>query len=798
MSDRSGIETRTKSTLSKLLFGAALLAIAQASSASAQSVTIEIDAKPLDQALQEFSRATDRELLFSPTIARGKSSNRVDCTCTAETALSRMLRGTGLRYKLTSRNAFLIEQSQGGSNSQGNSASQGAAQASGSAPTEPSNTPIIVTANRREQILLEVDGSVSAYDQEFIETRNIDNIEDLILLSPSITSTDTDSFGRQNRIIIRGVARSGNSTATTGVYIDDIPLTFDAGGTEPIIRTFDLQRVEILRGPQGTLYGAGAMGGAIRYITNAPDPTEFDGQVRLDLSTTKNGDESYAIDGAINVPIVTDKVALRVSGSYEDTGGFVDLPNLADGPLPDANSGALESIRGVLRFTPSDELTIDLQAWYQKTKNEGLTSISLTPGGSDLVDTSQTGEVTTSDADFQQYSATIKYDFGWAEFISTSSFVETSANADINSLPNGLFATQTDYFVQELRLVSADSGPLTWSAGFFFQDGDSETTFANPFVAQDTMLERSQWALFGEVGYEILDGLDALAGLRYFENDGTQAIVTDSLFTGMSSLDGSFDEGGNTLLKFGLSYSGIDNINIYATATEGFRVSGVNVISPTAVGLGFPQTFESDSLWAYELGVKFNAAGGRLNGGVAVFYNDWENIQLGFADFPSGTIYVDNGGAAHIKGIEAEISFDLTDELTIGANGSLLEAEIDETVPGTSIVEGNRIGNVPEESAAFFITYTQPFSGDWDFVFTSNASYRGDTVLSDGRPLSESRWNLNARAAVRSENFEAALYVRNLANDDTPLTFLEGFGPFPASLTPQRPRTIGVELIGRF
>ncbi|MEM8919337.1 MAG: TonB-dependent receptor [Pseudomonadota bacterium] len=664
---------------------------------------------------------------------------------------------------------------------------------------------IIVTAGRREQNIINVETTVVAFDQEFIENSNIDSIQDLVALTPGFEARREDLIGENNRFSIRGVSSVTNAaTATAGVYLDDVPLTLGAVFNVPNIRTFDLQRVEILKGPQGTLFGAGAMGGVVRYISNKPDTREFGGQVRLEASTTERGGENYSVDAVLNVPIVEDKLAVRVVGSYADDDGFIDLVNFPTGPLENVNTRETESIRGIVRWTPLENLTIDLQALYERTTNSGFNAVQnnfvfVPPGPpafvmpTSLFDDETTMALAGSESEFQQYSATVSLDVDWAEIVSTTSIYDTVFDGEFPLPDLILFDRDGSGFSQEVRIATKLDGAFNFVGGVFYQDASLDDDFGLPgigLVAPSTE-DREQLSFFGELYVEVLPDLEATVGLRHFTEDSTQSTVTNlGNFQPSPPVERSADNT-RTVPKFALSYTGIDGVNFYATASRGFRVGGNNLsVFPMT-----PPTFDGDSIWAYELGAKFSLFDGRLNGALAGFYTDWTDIQTVISGFGAPTIV--NAGDASIQGIELQLNYEVIEGLNLGLSGSLLDAKIDEDIGADNpailtFSAGDRIPLVTEESLVLFANYTTPISDDWFLFMTGDLAFNGDQVTVDQSVGTASTTFANARIGAKSEKFEIAAFVRNLTNENTTSFFNDLFFSIP------RPRTIGVELISRF
>ena len=785
-------------------------------------VEFEISEQSLDSALNEFALQSDREIFYTSDLVDGKRARKVEGNYEPEDALDLLLVDTGLDYSLTDQETFLVareettlgkgrpasnpmlmaqNQAPATTTSQANQAT-GASQPTAASNSDPGAAKksadvildeIVVTASRRETTLLDTSSSLSVYSGKFIEERGLRSIDDLVGLTPSIVADQPNLYGDNNDFSIRGVKALGLGNSTVGVYLDDVPLTVGGGADEPTIRMFDMERVEILRGPQGTLWGAGAMGGAIRYISRKPDATSgFGGQLRLEAITTDDGDDGFAIDGAVNVPIVVDKAALRVSASYEDQGGYVDLPNALGGPFEDGNSSERSTVRTVLRLTPNERLTLDLQAWIEERDFEGLAVLN-TGSISTVVDDIESGILSVGDSSFHQYSLTASYSFDAFDLISLSSFIDNESDfafpQPLAAPPNptALIPSSLDSFTQEVRLVSTGTGPFSWILGAFYQDADRDggLSLAALGLNATSTEKREQLSFYGELSYEFTQHLEATVGVRYFSEDTDGTAITDFGGFVVSDVldDDKFTETSPKLL---ISYKPSKNLNLYASASQGFRVGGLNLSLNPAV----PPSFGPDSLLAYELGAKFKLLEGRVSGSAAAFYNDWSDVQV-FETLP-GVGFTVNAGEAHTQGLEAELRFAATEDLAIGISGSLMESEFDETVPEAGIVAGSRIPDVADESASIFVDYSTEIVGDTSFFLHLDVVYQGDQVNANQTPKRDSTTTWNARAGLGFERWDLAIYGRNLGDDRTIDQFNDFyFGTF-------RPRTFGIELISRF
>ena len=758
---------------------------------SAEPVDFDITAQPLNGALNEFALQSDREIFYSSGLVEGKKAKRVSGSYEPEDALDLLLADTGLDYSVTGKETFLVATEETMAGKYQPVSTQGLMTHKKSAGVTLDE--IIVTASHREATLLDTSSSVSVFTAQFIEERALRSIDDLIGLTPGIVADQPDLYGDNNTFTIRGVNAQALSNATVGIYLDDVPLTVGGGSDEPTVRMFDLERVEILRGPQGTLWGAGAMGGAIRYISNKPDAASgFGGQFRLEGLTTKDGDRGYALDGVLNIPLAADLAALRITASHADQGGYIDLPNALGGPYKDANSGERSTARAVLRFTPTERVTIDLQAWIEERDYKGLTVLS-NRAVSTLVDDIESGILATGEASFYQYSLRILYSFDAFDLLSLSSNIDNESDFAFPQ-PVGMPPNQTTFsgselesFTQEIRLLSTGNGPFSWIAGAFYQsaDRDGGLSLAALGLNSVNVEQRDQLSFYGELSYQWTQSLQATVGMRYFSEDTDGTSVVD--FGGVI-LEDILDQGRFTKSspKALLSYRPSESLNLYASASQGFRVGGLNLSLNPAVA----RSFDPDLLWSYELGAKFKSRDGQIGGSVAMFYNDWSDIQV-FQTLP-GAGFTVNGGKAHTQGLEAELRFAASEELAIGFSGSLMESEFDETVPESGIVAGTRIPDVADENASVFADYATAISDRVSFFLHLSFIYQGDQVNADQSPKRDSLTTWNARAGIGFAHWDIAVYGRNLNNDQT----IDQFNDFYFSTL--RPRTYGIELISRF
>ncbi|MEE4161550.1 MAG: TonB-dependent receptor [Woeseiaceae bacterium] len=648
---------------------------------------------------------------------------------------------------------------------------------------------IVVTAQKRTQSLIDVPLSITVISGQQLEQLQADNFQDMIALIPGF-SINTQRRG-VSRITLRGVNTGGVAT-TVGVYVNDVPFGSSSGLANGAILsgdfdTFDLQQLEVLRGPQGTLYGASALGGVMRYVTNAPSTEAFEARIKASVESVDNGDVGYALNGLINIP-VSDTFALRGTGFYRNEPGFID--SIGNNPLPSLTDPTVNVVDGTrvedginevdsygarvsALFTPSERFSVDLTAHLQ----------NIDSGSSDLVDADPTTlEPLTSDpvrsryhddfADisYRVYSATLDWDFGGVSLQSVTSYSEfeqefrtdLAANTAIAGAPLAplitlLFGdaatrplsvvtdqvTATDKLTQEFRLVSADSDRFEWLVGLYYTDEDSgidpqliraveagtETIASDiPDLARASLVSNfEEIALFANATWYLTPQFELSFGARQAENDQTASQRLEGVLVG-GSVD--FDDASSSESPFTYSfsprYSFNDNMSVFARVATGYRPGGPNVI-PTGAPPGTPGSYDSDELTSYEVGFKSTSPNGKFAFDVTAYFLDWEDVQL--LAVVNGVGINANGGTAESKGFEFATSFMPVDGLTISANGAYTDAYLTEdTSPVVGGVDGDPLSFVPEWSFGLDADYS------WNVMGGQLAYLGGNLAYVDDRP----------------------------------------------------------------
>ncbi|MFT5711181.1 MAG: iron complex outermembrane receptor protein [Halioglobus sp.] len=714
---------------------------------------------------------------------------------------------------------------------------------------------VLVTATKRGTVALaDTPIAIQVFSNEDLQRQGIKQFADY---APQISGLSFEDQGPgDKRIVIRGLQSVGAST--TGVYFDDIILTGnnrqDGGGRQADLRLADMERIEVLKGPQGTLYGASSMSGTIRLITNKPDVEAMSGGINATVSTTEEaGDENTDIDGMINIPIIKGVAALRLVAYQSDQSGFVD--NIHSGPdgafngQDDVNNIDISGGRAAFRWMPTERVTLDMMYLEQDTESDGpywyqpifgeYNQRNLTPAP-----WKESVEAFNIALEWELDHGTISASTSGLDRDIFYSFPATRVLCSIFGKPKSVCFSENDpelYATQgtlnqpqdrsidnsEIRYASNWNGPLQLVAGLFYQKeessftstvsrttlaGDALTDQQNIFVNRQVNGEIENTAAFGELSYDFSERLTGTVGVRVFEfeiNEVGQNLATTFRENDAAPVPTSSQED-DINWKFNLSYDISEDAMVYANYAEGFRAGGNNEPDFTS-GATFP-AFGSDSLESWEVGGKASFLDRRLQVDAALYFMEWSDRQervlasLDEGDF----LIIDNVGSAEIMGFELGIvalPFANLD-LSVGGNITVMEAELSEDPPqlnASSPQEGDRIPFVPEFSASAFIEHMAELSGAWSLISRADYSYVGKSYT-DFRPASP-RYEpvgdyslVNARLIFDYDNrYQVTLFGDNLLDESAIITeIIDGTLRRPNMAIPVRPRTVGVSVSYQF
>lgn len=692
---------------------------------------------------------------------------------------------------------------------------------------------VFVTAQKREQNLLDVPMSVTALSQDFLEDIGAQNLQDISRVTPGLSLTET-APGVQN-IQIRGISATGVK-ATVGYQIDNISMTSFVS-TQPDAPTFDLRSVEVLRGPQGTLYGEGSMGGTIKLITNPPKPDIWEAGLQGSSFATKDGDKSWTGDAFINIPLGGFS-ALRLVGSEKDIGGWIDQ---VDRQESGANWAKKRNYRARYALDLFESIGFDL-TWMRNDLAAG--SSNAADDNYQRFDIEETGVEDRSDL----YAFDVDWDFGWAslqfsktlfdrdilfkydgtQFFGNGPVPDTNSPLDIitniavgeavRSNP-GDIDVSTRIEGTELRL-SGLTGPVNWVVGAYKADKlerfgllndivlndivpEGDTADRQPYQEFDAVGDSDQSAIFAQVDWDILEWLTLTVGARKFEENvtletkGTTAQILDISNYDEGDFDAFTPRVALSMRDLNFLPSIFEQTSMYISAAKGFRSGGANIRNSDELETGgttqpIPGTYEPDILTSYEIGMKTVMFGGKLMAEFSVFRNEWENIQSTAQQTEGATRfnYVANVGETEGNGFEWGFLWLPIEGLTLNFSGGVIDTEF--VIDDISKYNGDPVDHVAPRTAAIGAAYNFHVYGPYRGFVRWDTSYSDRTEYTNRAPVFAYESDItrfsNFKIGVEHDRFKIYGFVRNVfdyrANVDANQPLLQA---------KSRPRTIGVE-----
>lgn len=675
-------------------------------------------------------------------------------------------------------------------------------------PSDSAGSDIIVTAQKREQRLIDVPVGISVIGGEGLEKRNVQTVNDLSYYVPGLTLR-YDGPG-SSQIFMRGVANIRGSDAVVASYMDEVPVTLTGGYRQLDLRALDLERVEALKGPQGTLYGQGAMAGTVRYVTRNPSLSGVEGFLRGDISIIDQGSANPKITGAVSLPIINDVLAVRVAGDWEQGGGWIDQPGLG---IHDGNNEDILNLRAKFLFRPSQDFEATATIMnYRLNSRFGLgyetdDRTRPVPLGPDY-------DLLPPRRDRAQlYNLALNYHMPFATVTSSTSYVQLDRNYAITyiagpgtttaGLGNEGFDGNHDrahQLTQELRLTAPNGSKLQYTVGAFYRDAQGNLddngisyflggTYPFTYRKYDTSKSIS---LFADAGYELLTSFTIGAGVRYFHDRQTS---TDLVGNVQRATFHSVDP------RVYFTYALKPNWNIYGNIAKGFRSGGFN-------SAGLP-AYKPETLWNFELGTKGETADGRIRFDIDGFYSLYNDaLRTGqFFNFPAGYVsYTRNIGKLNIWGVEAEIAWRAAKGLTLSVNGAYINGEVTEVDIDTGAGEsanfrkGDGLDYTPKLSFTTALDYEVPLTDiakgflHLDYVHRAKTCATDDSIFIPRTQCSDAIDMGNARAGVTVSDLTVEAYVTNIGNVNRAVDPYRAW--FQSSHT--KPRTIGVAVTRKF
>ncbi|MDB6087904.1 MAG: TonB-dependent receptor [Gammaproteobacteria bacterium] len=598
----------------------------------------------------------------------------------------------------------------------------------GAAPEQSGLDEVVVTAQKRAQRAQDVPISLSVMSGSDLDSASITSVADALGQVPGVAINVTGQGGG-TRLAVRGVTASGalfSGPSPIAYYLDSVPFGLVRSAVEPDANTYDLNRIEVLRGPQGTLYGASALNGVVRVITNDPDLNQFDFKGRAGLSTTESGGGNWREDMALNLPIVDGKLAARLVVGQEHDSGWINTPIKNN-----VNGDDLKNVRLKITAQPIDDLTIKLSGAHQEA------SYGAPPEATD--DFSASTQKQSIATHYNAYDAKVDYEAPWFSLSSASSYLTYLNDGALDVAPGSGTPVLTTrlmsrVFSEEVNLNSRLQGPWRWSFGAFYRDARDSfyQTLGNLIPAPVDELDTSRSsAVYGELGRHFFDNqLELAVGARYFhDNVGMQQLILFGQPAGSPLLhqQATFNA---TTPRVVLSWFPNRDLTMYASYSEGFRS-------------GYPQTelvqleapelapVKPDKLHNYEIGGKGNLLDDRLVFDTAVYYMKWDGIQqnLGIT-IPGSTANIVanvNGQSASGMGVDLAITARPEKGLALGVNFSWNGLAEDSAVYSSGQLlfpAGARIDSSPAYTAGANAQYTFPIgSTGWSGELEASARY---------------------------------------------------------------------------
>lgn len=717
---------------------------------------------------------------------------------------------------------------------------------------------VVVTAGKRASFLQKTPISITAVSGATLKEQGITSVHDLVRDIPGI-STNGGGTG-QTEYVIRGVSGTSGVAPTVGFYLDDIPLSPPAtssGGKSPVDPDlYDLARVEVLRGPQGTLYGASSMGGTIKLVPESPKMNVLSASAQAIGSKTDGGGLNGTANAALNIPIKEDVAAMRLVLTKKRLSGWIDRVSSSAMPLanPDGTRGEvasappdnvqrrsndtrLEGVRAAMTIQPTSELTITPTYLYQGIRLGAPDTFDAVPGTNKHYQAFNIAEPFKDD--FSIGSIKAEYDFDVATLTSVSAYskrtrtrtedgtenMQRNFNLPAYDIANGGLGpvvntelNRTRQFTQEVRLASNSTGPLRWIGGVYYSrftsvwrgTADGSPTAAQAVIGDSEILHQTiqdvlvQRAVFGNVSYDITNDLKLTGGTRYFHSTSRMASAGSGVLSDGTNDDISTSAEGWTPMA-NLSYNLSPTSMVYATAAKGFREGSSQsgaasncAADLAALGLTrIPVHYQPDTVWSYEAGSKNRFFDNALTVNAAAYTQKWSNVQSLITLPNCGSLYIDNVGKAEANGFELEAGMSLTNGLSLNFSVGHVRAVYTRDDARTGTTRGQKLDGVAAWTGSSGIRYEQPVNEAYRLLVNLGLSYTGSSTVNVSEKKQLPGYTLvDARIGLKAKEWNVMLFADNLTNR-RPVAGIVPALTFNATgadrYSTVRPRTIGID-----
>ncbi|RDJ00298.1 TonB-dependent receptor [Dyella solisilvae] len=703
---------------------------------------------------------------------------------------------------------------------------------------------VVVSANRRREPSREVPMHVDVVPAEQLQQIGAKTMNDYVSYQPGVFLASQGGTG-QGMLVMRGVSTGNQTSPTVSVYIDDVPVggstVYAAAATfliDPVL--LDLDHIEFLYGPQGTLYGAGSMGGLLKYVTRQPDASGVSGNVGTDLSSTEHGGFNYSVRGTLNVPLVKDVAALRLSVIDDHTAGVYNAVGkvTADG----IDRTHTQGVRAQIQVDPTDKLSFNLSALAQRIAADGLSMADYNLQGQPISGGPYNRSLNHREPftqELQLYSFRAAYDFGWSTLDWISAY-QVFTNYSVQDYPDGFLnllnelgssfgvdQTLQNLYVdsvinvhkstQEIRLTSPKGETFDWLGGLWLNREDAWEDYAlvgdnlnvpgrTYLIQQHTSSRFEEYAGYGDITWHITPEWDLAAGARISGDSQRLASQEEGAAAGRPGGFSISTSSSDTTGMITGTWKPNTTNSFYARVSTGYRPGGLqapllsSVVGP--VPAGATDTFGSDKLQSYEIGYKGSHLDGHLNVGVSAYDIEWHNMQL--ITFALGNQVIENAGDARVGGVEAQLGYD-TGPWNFHLAGAYTDARTLQSNPEIGIREGAPLPYSAKITGTLSTRYQFQLGGYGAYVAATerastvrHAGFEGNDSDPDFRLPGFGLLDLNGGVAL-DHGITVDLYVRNALNrrvamgtlNAQAINFLATLGG-PMLVQQSTPRTIGV------
>lgn len=799
--------------------GASLGSIVVATPALAQTEQQQynIPAQDLSGALEAFGRHSGKEILFDRGQVAGKRSRAVFGTMAPDAALRVLLEGTGMSALEANRNTYVIKLSAETKISE----------------VERDNT-IIVTAQKRQQRMIDVPLPVSTVSAEELLDTNSTSVKDYYQRIPGL-SLATSGNGNETFIAVRGITAGAIGNPTVGITIDDVPFGPSiTTAAVPDIDPSNLSGIEVLRGPQGSLYGASSMGGLLKFVTVAPSTSSMRGSVQTGISGVDQGEDiGWSVRGDINMPL-GNTLAIRTSGFYRLDPGYVD--NVTTGEQ-DVNKTRAKGGNVSLLWEPSSAFSVRLGALIQNSRRAGSDEINL-----DLDEDRLTQNYLPFTGSYEQqsevYSGVIKGNIGNVEVTSITAynFSRMDSDLDVSSLYGGLYSnlannlfgvsatsipffTQTKAFTQELRANVPIAPGIDWVVGGLIDHEkllqgnnivafDTETGNAlGDLVNNEITQKYRNYALFSNIDLTITDQFSVQVGGRISTNrQRSRTLRTGALIDlllGVPVVDSGILKSSESPTTFSIApqWKFGPNLMAYGRVATGYRPGGPNI---SCGNPGVPCTYGSDSTVNYEIGLKGDLLERLITIDTSIYLIDWKDIQTRVLTPDRVSGYIENGTRARSQGVEFSVGIRPSNAMKIDSWIAYNDSSLSEDFPASANLaafDGDRLPYSSKWSGSVSAKQDFALTDRLDAYVGTNLSYVGKRMgrfqPTINRSTFPSYWQIDASAGLKWDDWRLNAYITNLTNERGVLR--SGLDAFtPSWITYIRPRSFGIGISRTF